>query len=171
MYTYITTGTFFFLKKMKDKHPEDRMLLMQNADTCQLWHETEGKTIFQSPRKYEVIHSSGQLEQKGHVACDHISIREESRPVFEYTFSDHMKKVDSLPGFTAFRLLRPLSSDTYIAMTIWEDEESLRSWQQSALFADSHSTVIQAAKSTNGFSGPSYLAVFVLDNEDEKNTD
>lgn len=171
MYTYITTGTFFFLKKMKDKHPEDCMLLMQNADTCQLWHETEGKTIFQSPRKYEAIHSSGRLEQKGFVACNHIPVREENRPVFEYTFTEQMKKIEALPGFTAFRLLRPLSNDTYIAMTIWEDEEAFKDWKQSSLFADSHSKAIQSAKSTNIFTGPSYLSVFVLDDEDEINTD
>ncbi len=158
------------MKKLVEQHPDECMLLMQNAETALLWHETNGATVFQSPRKYEVIHSSGQLEEKGFVACNHIPVREEGRPVFEFKFTERMKKVDSFPGFTAFRLLRPLSNDTYIVMTMWKNEEAYKDWKQSSSFAESHST-IQPAKSTSVFSGPSYVSVFVLDDEKEENAD
>ncbi|RST75176.1 antibiotic biosynthesis monooxygenase [Siminovitchia acidinfaciens] len=169
MYTYITTGTYFFLKKIEEKHPDEDMLLMQNVETALIWHETNGPTLFQSPRKYEVIHSSGQLEKNGFVACNHIPVREEGRPVFEYQFAERMKKVESFPGFIAFRLLRPLSNDTYVVMTMWEDEKAYNDWKQSPSFAESYSKAIHSAENNNVFSGQSYVSVFVLD--DEKSDD
>ncbi|GIN19281.1 MAG TPA: antibiotic biosynthesis monooxygenase [Bacillus bacterium] len=171
MYTYITTGTYYFLKKLEEQHPDECMLLMQNAETALLWHETKGATVFQSPRKYEVIHSSGQLEKKGFIACNHVPVREEGRPVFEFKFTERMKKVESFPGFTAFRLLRPLSNDTYIVMTMWRDEEAYKDWKQSSSFVESHSKALQSAESTSVFSGPSYVSVFVLEDKKEEDAD
>lgn len=169
MYTYITTGTYYFLKKIEEKHTNEDMFLMHNAETSLIWHETNGASVFQSPRKYEVIHSSGQLEKKGFVACNHIPVREEGRPVFEYQFGERMKKVESFPGFIAFRLLRPLSNDTYIIMTMWKDEKTYTDWKQSPSFIESHSNAIHSAEKTSLFSGPSYVSVFLLD--DEKDDD
>lgn len=168
MYTYITTGTYYFLKKIEEKHPDECMLIMQNAETALAWHETDGATVFQSPRKYEVIQSSGQLQKEGFVACNNIPVREEGRPVFEYNFTERMKKVESFPGFLAFRLLRPLSSDTYIIMTMWKDEEAYNDWKQSPAFFESHAKSIQPSKSTSVFSGPSYVSLFVMDDESEE---
>lgn len=143
------------------------MLLMQNAETALAWHETNGPTVFQSPRKYEVIQSLGQLQKTGFVACHNIPVREEGRPVFEYKFIERIKKVESFPGFIAFRLLRPLTSDTYIVMTMWEDEEAYKGWKGSSAFSEAHSQAIQSTESTSVFSGPSYVSVFVMVDENK----
>ena len=64
------------------------MVLMQNPQTAQLWHETTGKTVFASPRKYEVIASASMLTNNGFICFSHIPVRDEGRPVFEYEFTN-----------------------------------------------------------------------------------
>ncbi|MFK4998213.1 hypothetical protein ACI2OX_15270 [Bacillus sp. N9] len=83
MYIYITSGTYRYLRTFEEKHHEERMYLLQSF-TCQLWHETSGPSIFQSPRTYEVIDSAGTLSSHGFVACNHLAISDEGRPIFEY---------------------------------------------------------------------------------------
>ncbi len=64
MNIYMTNGTYRFMKKLKEDHLDQNLTLLQNAESTLLLHETEGKSIFQQPRKYEVIDSSGELKQK-----------------------------------------------------------------------------------------------------------
>ncbi|MFD1707338.1 antibiotic biosynthesis monooxygenase family protein [Siminovitchia sediminis] len=168
MYTYITSGTYYFLKQVMEKNPNEKILMMQNAETSQIWHETKGSTVFQSPRKYEVILAVGPLENKGFAAVNHIPVREEGRPVFEYNFTESMKKAESFPGFKAIRVLRPLTNDSYIVMTIWQNEDAYHVWKKSPAFADAHKNVsaLESVKSHSVFSGPSYVKLFVLGDEE-----
>lgn len=168
MYAYITTGTFYFMKKITDKYPDETMILMLSPGTVLLWHETNGKTVFKSPRKYEIIHSSGTHAQKGFVACNHIPVRDEGRPIFEYDFTKRLKQVEQFPGFVSMRVLRPLSSDTYIVMTMWKDEESYTDWKSSESFKKSHqSKGLKSAENTGVFSGPSYVTTYVVGEEED----
>ena len=48
MNVYITTGTYDFLKKLKDKHSNETIFIMQNGENTLLLHETSGKTVFAS---------------------------------------------------------------------------------------------------------------------------
>lgn len=167
LYTYITTGTYYFMKKIADKYPDETMILMVSPGTVQLWHETNGATVFQSPRKYEVLHSSGTLAQNGFVACNHIPVRDEGRPVFEYDFTKNLKSVEQFSGFIAMRMLRPLSSDTYVVMTMWHDEKAYNNWKGSESFKTSHqSTGLKSTENTGVFSGPSYVSTFVVGEEE-----
>src|SRR5690606_30465632 len=65
MNLFMTTGTYDFMKKMREKHPNETMVLMQGENTTLLLHETEGKTIFQTPRRYEVVDGTGTFKEKG----------------------------------------------------------------------------------------------------------
>jgi heme-degrading monooxygenase HmoA len=155
------------MKKIADQYPGETMILMLSPGTAQLWHETNGRTVFKSPRKYEVIHASGTLSKNGFVACNHIPVRDEGRPVFEYDFTKRLQSVEQFPGFIALRVLRPLSSDTYVAMTMWNDEESYNRWKGSESFKKSHqSTGLKSAENTGVFAGPSYVSTFVAGEED-----
>ncbi|HEY4554294.1 MAG TPA: antibiotic biosynthesis monooxygenase [Bacillaceae bacterium] len=168
MYTYITTGTYEFLKGLAAKYPQEKMLIMQNAQVTQLWHETNGQTVFQAPRKYEVIGFAGELATSGFVACNNIPVRDEGRPLFEYGFTNQAKSIEKESGFKAMRVLRPLSSDTYVVMTMWEDEKSFESWKSSQAFKDAHK-MSGGAKSTENkgiMAGPSYVATFVVSDDE-----
>lgn len=49
MNVYMTTGTYEFMKKMREKHADETMVLMQGENTTLLLHETDGKSLFQTP--------------------------------------------------------------------------------------------------------------------------
>ncbi|MBS4177499.1 antibiotic biosynthesis monooxygenase family protein [Lederbergia citrea] len=166
MFTYITSGTYDFLKKIAEKHTTENMLLMQSVQSSHLWHETSKATVFQSPRKYEVIDAAGDFSEVGFVACNNIPVRDEGRPVFEFGFTNQEKLIENEPGFIAMRVLRPLSSDTYVFMTMWEDEEAYEAWKSSKTFAKVH-TQTESAKSVGSvFSGPSYVSTFFVGHEE-----
>lgn len=144
---------------------------MQGTQTSQLWHETNGKTVFQSPRKYEVIQSAGNFSDQGFIVCNNIPVSAEGRPVFEYRFKNRAMNADERPGFIAMRVLRPLSNDTYIVMTMWESESDYNRWKNSEAFQKAHTTSY-TKKPSKIFAGPSYVSTFIVgDDDDEQQTD
>lgn len=168
MYTYITSGTYEFLKKIKLKYPEEKIALMQSFNTSLLWHETSEATLFQSPRKYEVIKSIGDIVAHGFVVCQNIPVSDEGRPIFEYRVTGSHKNVNEEPGFLAARILRPLSSDTYVIMTMWEDKASYEAWEETEGFKKEQLNVnnIKSTENINLFSGAAYISTFMIEDEE-----
>ncbi|CAM4061353.1 antibiotic biosynthesis monooxygenase family protein [Lederbergia lenta] len=173
MYTYITSGTYEFLKKLENQYPEEKITLMQNINTALLWHETTEATIFQSPRKYEVINSIGDIAAHGFVVCHNIPVSDEGRPVFEYRFTSHHKYAQNESGFLATRLLRPLSSDTYIIMTMWKDKAAFEAWEETAGFKKEQYNLnsVKSTENINLFSGAAYISTFIVDEEELEHED
>jgi heme oxygenase (mycobilin-producing) len=137
MKMYMTTGTHEFLSKIAKKHPDENMILMQESDAL-LIHETNGETVFESPRRYEIVDQSGSLEKKGYAVFNNIPVTDEGRPLFEYRFKNRAGLIEEVPGFIAIRVLRPLESDTYVIMTLWEDRKSFLGWQDSKQYQKAH---------------------------------
>lgn len=167
MNLYITSGTYEYLKALKEKYPSENMILMQNPENFLLIHETEGLSIFKEPRKYEAIDSSGTMNHAGFAVLNHIPVTDEGRPVFEYRFKNRSRTIENQPGFAAIRVLRPLSSNTYIILTLWENEQGFERWQKSKAFEKAHDK-----KETDAgvdkqkiFSGPSYITKYVIPKE------
>ncbi|WP_181444573.1 antibiotic biosynthesis monooxygenase [Bacillus sp. 03113] len=135
MNLYITSGTYQYLEKIIKKHKESAWLLMENEDHALLLQETDKKTDLKAPRKYEAISSIGELTVKsGFAAMNHIPVTEEGRPIFEY---DNKKKIELIKkecGLIALRLLRPLSSNTYIFLSIWENQHAYSDWKKASKF-------------------------------------
>jgi heme-degrading monooxygenase HmoA len=138
MYAFITAGTYDFLKAMKEKNPQEKIAMMENEDGALLLHETNGETIFKEPRKYEILDSAGTIGGTGFVVMNNIPVTDEGRPIFEYRFKDRSKQVENQPGFLAIRVLRPLSANTYIIITVWETETAFNQWKNSASFKGAH---------------------------------
>jgi len=133
---FITTGTLEFLMKLPAKYPKETMILMGGADGALLYHETNGKTVFKSPRRYELVESTGDIKTEGFVVMNNIPVPDEGRPLFEHQSKNLIGKLMNQPGFVALRLLRPISSNTYIVMTVWANEISFDKWQQSNSFSE-----------------------------------
>lgn len=168
MNIYMTTGTYEFLKTKKDKHGQERMFLMQNPENSLLLHETNGKTVFNSPRKFEVIDSRGEILEDGFVVMNNIPVTEEGRPVFEYRFKNRAGMVEREPGFIAIRVLRPLNSDTYVIFTEWESQIAFKNWQASSSFQQAHKNPGADHVDTNKkiFSGSSYVTQYTLSSKE-----
>ena len=164
MNIFITSGTFDFLKIKKDKHPSENILLMQNAETTVLLHETTKKTVFASPRKYEVVEGSGGLPESGYVVMNNIPVSEEGRPIFEHRFKNSAASIVKEPGLVALRILRPIQSETYIILTIWEKQANFLSWKNSSSFEQAFN--IGSTPVTNSsqkmFSGEAYMTQYTL---------
>ncbi|ETI69624.1 antibiotic biosynthesis monooxygenase family protein [Neobacillus vireti] len=140
MNIFLTAGTFDFLKRMENTYPEEVMVTMVNQNGALLLHETNGKTLFKEPRRYEVLEASGELKKEGFAVMNNIPVTEEGRPVFEHQVKNSIGKVKNQSGFRSFRVLRPLSSNTYVIMTVWENELSYQTWQSSESFFGAHQT-------------------------------
>jgi heme oxygenase (mycobilin-producing) len=136
----MTSGTPAFMASLRNKYAKEMMIAMHGKGNSLLLHETAGKTVFQTPRRYEVIASSGTLEEEGYFVFNNIPVTEEGRPVFEHRFKKLANAFNAEPGFIAFRLLWPLKSDTYIVMTEWSADTYYTMWKNSSSFKDAHFT-------------------------------
>ena len=136
MNIFITTGTVDFLKKIEEKYPMETMVTMGNMTGALLLHETNGKTIFNVPRKYEVLDSAGDIQKKGFVVIHNISVTDEGRPLFETEYKNRAKSLSKDAGFIAARVLKPLSGNTYVTITIWENESDFQNSKTINNFSD-----------------------------------
>jgi heme-degrading monooxygenase HmoA len=165
MNVYITTGTYEYLKGMAKEHPQENMLLMENENGALLLHQTEGETVFKEPRKYEVLDGAGNLGVTGFVVMNNIPVTDEGRPIFEYRFKNRSKQIENQPGFSAIRVLRPLSSNTYIVLTVWENEASFKNWKNSESFKGAHSHKPEESgidPQTKIFASSSYTTIYTI---------
>lgn len=169
MNLFMTTGTYEYMKKMRDKHPEENMVVMQGENTTLILHETEGKSIFQTPRRFEVVDGTGEFKEKGFFVFNNIPVTEEGRPIFEHRFKNRAGAIENEPGYVAFRVLRPLDSDTYVVLTEWESPVFFEKWKESQAFSKAHSKSENAApaKPVNIFSGSSYVTTYSAKPEEE----
>ncbi|MFC9542076.1 antibiotic biosynthesis monooxygenase family protein [Lysinibacillus sp. NPDC056959] len=172
MYIYLTSGTGDFLEQLKNKHPNEALILIHGEGNSVLIHETNGKSIFATPRKFEVLDAVNALEERGFFVFNNIPVTDEGRPVFEHRFLNRARAIEDEPGFVAFRLLRPLNSETYIVMTQWNGPHSFEAWKSSKAFASAHAERKEptGVNQQNIFSAASYVTTYSAapkeDNED-----
>ncbi|PLR97722.1 antibiotic biosynthesis monooxygenase family protein [Bacillus sp. T33-2] len=168
MNLYMASGTYDYLSKLKDSHPDETMLIMGNAETSLLVHETTGKTIFNSPRKYEIFDQAGSFGRAGFAVLNNIPVTDEGRPLFEYRFKNRAKQIENEPGFAAIRVLRPITSNTYVIFTVWENETAFENWQKSKSFENAHKKQGsgQASAGQSIFAGPSYVTKYTVFNDE-----
>jgi len=132
----MTAGTFDFLKRIESKYPHEVMVTMVNENGALLLHETVGGTAFKEPRRYEVLESIGEFKKEGFAVMNNIPVTDEGRPLFEHQFKSQARNIKNEAGLIAFRLLRPLSSNTYVILTVWENEAYHQKWKKSDSFFD-----------------------------------
>ena len=164
MFIYLTSGTAEFMESLRKKHvPKQQMFILHGSGTAVLLHETEGKTVFSTPRKYEVIDSVGTIEQSGYFVFNNIPVVDEGRPIFEKRFLSRSKTLEKEPGFIAYRLLRPIGLDSYIVLTQWTGPNSFEVWKNSQSFKEAHSKpdrTTPGVQQQNIFNAASYVTTY-----------
>jgi heme-degrading monooxygenase HmoA len=162
MNIYMTSGTPEFMESLKEKYAAEGLIAMHGHGNSLLLHETDGKTVFQTPRRYEVVSSSGTLQESGYFVFNNIPVSDEGRPVFEHHFTERADAIESELGFIAFRLLRPLDSDTYIVMTEWSESMYYARWKNSPSFDQVNLTKSQTGvdNTPHIFSSAPYVTTF-----------
>ena len=73
-------------RTVKNKYPNEAMILIHGEGNSVLIHETERKSVFATPRKFEVLDSVNDLEERGFFVFNNIPVTDEGRPVFEHRF-------------------------------------------------------------------------------------
>ena len=164
MNIYLASGTIDYMRRLLNKHKEQNMILVQNNDTAIIIHETEGKTVFSSPRKYVVLEASGTLPAAGMVVLQHIPVVDEEKQSFEYGMKNRQRLTENQPGFLAFRFLRPLQLNTYVILTAWRDQAAFEKWKSSSSFAESG--IASTSTISNMFSGAPYITTYNIDEEE-----
>lgn len=157
---YIAYGTSSYLELLKSSIHEGSLLALQNENTAILMHETNGKSYFKEGKNYEIIDSSGAIVDGKFAVLNNIPVTEEGRPVFEYRFKNRARLIEKEPGFVAIRVLRPLHSDTYIILTLWENEISFKDWQQSQAYNKAHEKREKREVKQSIFARPSYVSTY-----------
>lgn len=164
MNIYLTSGTPTFMESLRKKYPQETMIVMHDGASSLLLHETASKTLFQTPRRYEVIASSGELADNGYFVWNHIPVTDEGRPIFEHRFKERAHTLDEELGFIAFRLLRPLGSDTYLVMTEWSTSTYYEMWKNASPDHDDYftgHTVAGADNSPHIFTGAASVTTYI----------
>lgn len=97
-----------------------------------------------------------------YAVLNNIAVTQEGRPLFENRFKNRAGKVENEPGFQAIRVLRPLEGDTYVILTLWEEEKAFQDWQQSNSYQEAHKKRGTSAgiDTTSIFSRPSYVTAY-----------
>ncbi|MFC0561804.1 antibiotic biosynthesis monooxygenase family protein [Halalkalibacter alkalisediminis] len=112
-------------------------------------------------KHYEIFGETGSFKKEGYVVMNNIAVVENGRGTFEERFRNRAGLVETEPGFQAIRILRPLDDDTYVIMTVWDNEESFKSWQTSKSYENAHKKRgTQAALATSIFPRPSFVTTF-----------
>jgi len=170
MNLYIAMGTYEYLKKLKESYPHENFLFLQNENTSLLLHETEGSSLFKSPKEYGIIESLGHLALRhGFALLHYIPVSDEGRPIFEYSCHTLAGQLAKVPGFETLRVLRPQTSDTYITLTVWKNAADLKKWQTSDMYNEAFSSSKTKAKHDQKlpqiFPRSSYTAKYSVENE------
>lgn len=112
---------------------------------------------------YEILDAQGQLDGGAFAVFNNIPVTEEGRELFESRFKNRAGLVEQEPGFQAIRVLRPLDSDTYVILTMWDDEKSFTQWQASQAYSHAHKkrgTSEGIDKRPNIFPRPSFVTTY-----------
>ena len=161
-----------FMETLQKQFANENMIVMHGTGNSILLHETNGKTLFQTPRRYEVISSSGTLQQDGFFALNNIPVTDEGRPIFEHRFHNRADTISEASGFIAHRLLRPLNSDTYIVLTQWTTKNFFERWKDSSVYTYIHANNdndIVSDKTLHIFSSAAYLTTYKGIDEEDSN--
>ncbi|WAA08707.1 antibiotic biosynthesis monooxygenase family protein [Fervidibacillus albus] len=165
---YVATGTADYLKSIEKKFPDEKLLFMENVEHALLFHETDGKSIFQRPRAYFVVEACGLLPAKGYATFFYIPVLDEEKSAFEHSMRRLLKTFHDALGFYAFRLLRPRKGDLYAIVTCWDCESSFKKWHKHGYIYQLWTAKnLEMSKSMN-YPNPTYYKGYKIGKDKEK---
>ncbi|GAB3790115.1 antibiotic biosynthesis monooxygenase family protein [Virgibacillus kimchii] len=166
MKAFMTNGTEDFLKKLMGKHPKINFHFMKNANGALSYYEGENKKVFSAGRQYEVVIQTGEFQEEGYVVMNNITVTKDGRAPFEDRFKRRKNKVEDMPGFQAFRFLRPKKGNTYVVMTQWNSVSDFENWKESDQFKKAHKD--QSTKPPAYFADKPFITTYHMRVEEEE---
>ncbi|MEE1130170.1 MAG: antibiotic biosynthesis monooxygenase family protein [Caryophanon sp.] len=160
MKIHITSGTPDFMETIRKKHDKQTMFIMHGEGNTLLVHESEKKSVFATPRSFDVVDGANDIEQRGFFAMLNFPITDDADALLEQRLRNEGQSIASTAGLIAYRLLRPIKNDTYIMLTQWAGPASFELWQES----DSYKTLfgnMPTSSTQNLFVSKPYITKYV----------
>ncbi|AWE08666.1 Target of RNAIII-activating protein [Lysinibacillus sp. 2017] len=159
---YVTSGTPDYMEKLIAKNEKEPLILLHGNGNSIVLHETEKKSIFAVPRKFEVLDSKGTFEQKYYFTIYNMSIMSDERPVFEKKALEISSTLKTNDGVIAYRLLRPVKAEIYLLIIQWGGPASFEAWKSSGNYQSSIAPVLEGTASTmqSIFDSSSYITTY-----------
>ncbi|MGX9135867.1 antibiotic biosynthesis monooxygenase family protein [Rummeliibacillus sp. JY-2-4R] len=168
MFIYLTSGTPEFMESLQKKYANEKMIVLYGQGNAILLHESTKKSVFATPRKYEVVSEINALDEHGFFALNHIPVKGESHKLFEDRLLDRVNAIENDPGFIAFRLLKPLDDETYIVLSEWNGPHSFEAWKASKTYKEAFEQNTDGVDSSNIFASAPYVKTFITNRPDDE---
>lgn len=143
--------------------PNSRLIYLVNEEEAVLLQESAGSTVLPNAEAYQMLNAVGDINSGYYAVFNNIPVSDEGRELFESRFSNRAGLVEKEPGFAAIRVLRPVNSDTYVILTLWNSEEDFKNWQESEAYGSAHAkrgTAEGIDKRPNIFPRPSFVSTY-----------
>ncbi|HSP23018.1 MAG TPA: antibiotic biosynthesis monooxygenase [Planococcus sp. (in: firmicutes)] len=163
MELYKWTGNKKEAAEILSEMPDARLVALADSEETVLLTESESANQPEGFDAYHVLNAVGELDAGYYAVFNNIPVTEDGRELFESRFQNRAGMVEKEPGFAAIRVLRPIDSDTYIILTMWQDEKSFTDWQQSQAYGNAHAkrgTAEGIDKRPNIFPRPSFVKIY-----------
>ena len=166
---YLTSGTPEFMERLMNKYAKEPMILLHGKGNSVVMHESDKKTVFATPRRFEVIDGAGQFEQRGFVAMHNVPVMDESRPLFEEQLIKSIAPLKADSSLIAYRVLRPIKASIYVVVTQWAGPASFDTWIHSTSFKTTLAPLLDSSGSPtqNLFDSKSYVTTFTAPQPEE----
>lgn len=166
---YLTSGTPDFMERLMNKYPNEPMILLHGNGNSVVMHESNKKTVFATPRQFDVIDGAGQFEQRGFVAMHNVPVMDESRPIFEEQLIKGIAPLKEDSSLIAYRVLRPIKATIYVVVTQWAGPASFDTWIHSAYFKTTLKPILDSSGSPtqNLFDSKTYVSTFTAPQPEE----
>ena len=159
---YLTSGTPEFMERLMSKYAKEPMILLHGNGNSVIMHESDKKSVFATPRQFEVIDGAGQFEQRGFVAMHNVPVMDESRPLFEEQLMKAIAPLKADSSLIAYRVLRPIKATIYVVVTQWAGPASFDTWIHSTSFKTTLAPLLDSSSSPTQhlFDSKSYVTTF-----------
>ena len=159
---YVTSGTPDYMENLIAKNEKEPLILLHGNGNSVVLHESEKKSIFAVPRKFEILDSKGSFEQKGYFTFYNMPILSDERPVFEKKVLDVIPPLKTNDGVIAYRFLRPVKEDTYLLIIQWGGPATFEAWRNSESYQKTIAPIIESSASTmlSMFNSSSYITTY-----------
>ncbi|MES3714439.1 antibiotic biosynthesis monooxygenase [Staphylococcus ureilyticus] len=94
---------------------------------------------FNASHQYTILEQINSLPQNGYAVFNHLYTNPGFEEDFEHVFLNREINLKNTKGFDSLLFLRPHSmNEHYVIITIWEDEEYYKKWQNSREYKATH---------------------------------
>lgn len=159
---YLTSGTSDYMEKLVAKQKKEPLVLLHGQGNSVVLHESEKKSVFAVPRKFEVVSGAGDIEQRGYFVFYNMPIVTDDRPVFEKKIKDLLETFERDVTFISYRFLRPVKEETYILLTHWVGPASYEVWKNSNAYKNTWAAIVSGTQSSmqTMFNASTYVTTY-----------